>query len=295
MIGNPRANLGTRVGLTLGSIIASQLSAALAVPLLLSEGAIGGTAVRLGCAALLCALWARPDLWSFSAQQWRGAAALGLAVALMSVTFFLAVVRMPVGPAVTIDFLGPLSVAVAALRGIRRIALPLLAAGGIIAMTYGQGGLLFDPVGVLFAVASALGWAGYIVLTRHVGNLFSEQDGLCLALIVATLATLPAAFLLEPDIHATDRLLYLAALAVLWPFATFISEMIALRRLPLGLFSILMSLEPAFGTLAGYLVLDQTLSLRQLAGILTVIITSIVAILLSRDSAAAGQPAAEAG
>ncbi|WP_018268533.1 EamA family transporter [Methylosinus sp. LW4] len=279
-----RRNLVTGAGLAVGSMFVSQFAAAVSVPLLLSEGAISSTALRLGCAALFCIVWARPNFLSFGARQWRSAVALGFVVAVMAICFYVAATRIPIGAAMTIEFLGPLAVAALSLKGLRRVALPLLAVGGVVAMTYGHDGLLFDSVGVMLALAAACGWGGYIVLMRHVGGLFSEQEGLCVALIVSAILAWPVGMALEPDSHITSHILYVAGLALLWPFTSFAFEMMALRRMPLGPFSILMSLEPAFGALLGYVILDQKLSPRQIAGIIAVMIASIGAVVQSRDS-----------
>jgi inner membrane transporter RhtA len=278
-----RANLLTGVGLAVGSMFISQLGGAISVPLLLSEGTISGTALRLGCAALFCFLWARPNFLSFSSLQWRSAIVLGFFMAVMAICFYLAVARIPFGAAMTIEFSGPLVVAAMSLRGLPRIALPLLAVSGIAAMAFGHDGLLLAPSGVILSLAAACGWGGYIVLMRHVGGLFSEQEGLCVALIVSAILAWPIGMALEPGSHVAAQFWLVAGLALLWPFIPFVFEMMALRRMPLGPFSILMSLEPAFGALLGYTILHQALSLRQMAGVLAVMIASIGAVVLSRE------------
>lgn len=254
--------------MAVGSMFISQLGGAISVPLLISEGTISGTALRLGCAALFCLLWARPNFLSFSHLQWRSAIVLGFFMAVMAICFYLAVARIPFGVAMTIEFLGPLAVAAISLKGLPRFALPLLAIGGIAAMAFGQDGLLLAPAGVLLALAASCGWSGYIVFMRHVGGLFSEQEGLCVALIVSAVVAWPIGLVLEPDSHVAAQFWQVAGLALLWPFIPFVFEMMALRRMPLGPFSILMNLEPAFGALLGYTILHQALSLRQLAGVL---------------------------
>lgn len=105
-----RPNLVTGAGLAVGSMFVSQFAAAVSVPLLLSEGAISSTALRLGCAALFCIVWARPNFLSFGARQWRSAVALGFVVAVMAICFYVAATRIPIGAAMTIEFLGPLAV-----------------------------------------------------------------------------------------------------------------------------------------------------------------------------------------
>jgi inner membrane transporter RhtA len=270
----------TGPGLALGSMISSQLGIAVAVPLMLVHGSFGISALRLGFAALFCFAWVRPNFRRFDRRQWLGAFALGVAMALMTMCFFTAVRLIPMGPAITIDFLGPLGVAVLALRGWPRLVLPLAAALGVLAVSYGSHGKLLDPAGILFAAGAACGWAGYIVLMRHVGRLFSAQEGLCLSLITAASLALPAACFLEPPAHWLHQLPLVAGLAMLSPLLPFALEMAALRRMELGTFSIVMSLEPAFGALFGFLILGQALSVSQIGGVLTVMAASAGAVLL---------------
>jgi inner membrane transporter RhtA len=277
---NTPANPLTGPGLALSSMVCSQLGIAVAVPLMVAHGSFGISSLRMGFAALICAAWARPDVRRFDRRQWLGALALGAAMAFMTMCFFTAAKLIPLGPAITIDYLGPLGVAVLALRGWPRLVLPLLAAAGVLAVSIGNHGRLLDPAGILFAAASACGWAGYIVLMRHVGKLFSAQDGLCLSLITAAALALPAAWLLAPPADWLVGLPVVAGLAVLSPLLPFALEMAALRRLEIGRFSIIMSLEPAIGALLGYLILQQALSLRQIAGMLLVVTASAAAVLL---------------
>lgn len=263
-----------------GSMISSQLGIALAVPLMLVHGSFGVSAMRLGFAALFCFLWVRPNFLRYDRRQWLGAFALGVAMAVMTMCFFTAARLIPMGAAITIDFLGPLGLAVLALRGWPRLVLPLAAALGVLAVSYGNHGKLLDPAGILFALGAACGWAGYIVLMRHVGRLFTAQEGLCLSLIAAAVLALPVACYLEPPAHWLGQLYEIAGLAVLSPLLPFALEMAALRRMEMGIFSIVMSLEPAFGALFGFIILGQALSLQQIGGVLTVMAASAAAILL---------------
>jgi inner membrane transporter RhtA len=103
--------------LAMGSMIISQLGIAVCVPLMVAHGSFGISALRLGFAALFCLAWVRPNFRRFDRRQWIGAFALGVTMALMTMCFFTAAKLIPMGPAITIDFLGPLGVAVLALRG----------------------------------------------------------------------------------------------------------------------------------------------------------------------------------
>jgi inner membrane transporter RhtA len=266
--------------LATGSMISSQFGIAVAVPLMLVHGSFGISAMRLVFAALFCLAWVRPDFRRFDRRQWIGGLALGVAMGFMTMCFFTAVKLIPMGPAITIDFLGPLALSVLALRGWPRLILPLGAALGVLAVSYGSQGKLLDPAGILFSLGAACGWAGYIVLMRHVGRLFSAQDGLCLSLLTAAALALPAACLLEPPAGWIGNLPVVAGLAILSPLLPFALEMAALRRMEMGRFSIIMSLEPAFGALFGFLILGQALSLRQTGGVLLVMAASAGAVLL---------------
>ncbi len=269
--------------LALGSMLCAQLSAAIAVPLVISHGSFTVSALRLACAAVLSLVLVRPNVASFDRRQWRGAIALGVVIALMTSLYYATIARIPVGPAAAITLLGPLGVAAVSLKGPARFALPALAAGGVLAMTY-DGGWLLDPVGLVFGLSAALSWACYLIVTRHVGQLFSRQDGLCLSFIVAAAASMPVAAGLEPTEQWTPLLPAAAGLALLSPLLTFTLEMMALRRIRLGSFSILMCLEPAIGTLLGFALLGQSLSLRLSIGVLAVMLASAGAVMNSMRS-----------
>ena len=271
----------TGPGLAMGSMFSAQFGAALAVPLMVAQGSFGVSALRLACAAVLSLIFIRPNFRSFDLRQWRGAVALGLVMAAMTLCYFMAVTKIPVGPAITFDYLGPLSIAIMSLRGWPQVILPALATGGVLAMTYSNHGWLFAPAGILFALAGAVGWAGYIVLMRHVGQLFSDQDGLCLSFTIAAIVALPLTFIFEPSRHWLANLPAIAGLALLFPLIPFGLELVALRRMEMGTFSILMSLEPAIGALLGFCLLGQTLSLRQMSGVLAVMAASAGAVLMS--------------
>lgn len=265
----------------MGSMLSSQLGSAIAVPLMVAHGSFGISAMRLVCAACFTLVLVRPNFMAFNGRQWRGAIALGIVMAFMTMCYFTAIAKIPVGPAITIDFLGPLSIAILALRGWPRFLFPLLAGTGILTMTFGEHGWLFAPVGVLFALGAACGWAGYILLMRHVGQLFSEQEGLCLSFIVAAIAAMPVAIAYDPPEQWLHLIPAIAGLTVLSPLLPFMLEMMALRRMHMGTFSIFMSLEPAIGAILGFIVLNQTLLPRQLLGVLAVMAASTGAVILS--------------
>ncbi|CAM2195507.1 inner membrane transporter RhtA [Paraburkholderia kururiensis] len=272
--------------LATGSMISVQLGSALSEPLMAAHGSAAVTASRLVCAALVLLLLARPRLLRLTGAQWRAALALGTAMAGLTLCYFEAVLRIPLGAAATIGFLGPLAVAATALRGWPRFALPVLAGAGVLAMSTGSAHGPLDPAGMLLACGAALGWGAYIVLTRRVGQLFSQQEGLALSLAVAAVVALPVARTLDPAGLPAALWPSAAGLALLVPLLPYSLEMMALRRMNMGAFSVLMSLEPAIGAALGFVVLHERLSATQLLGMLAVMAASVAAVRLTAQGRA---------
>lgn len=282
------SNSETRAGLTAGVAVAAlmavgsmtsvQLGAALATPTLESFGPMGTTWLRLAWAALLLALITRPNLFSYSRAQWRGAILLGAAMAGMTLCYFQAVIRIPLGLATAIDFLGPLGVAAFGMRRAWHAVWPVLALAGVVLLVHDGSDWTVDPVGALFALGAACGWAAYIVLMKRVGQVFEGLQGLTMSLLVAALVATPWG-LAENGGHIPLPVLGITiGLAILVPLLPYALEMMALRRMPTRAFGILMSAEPALGTLIGFVVLGQALSPAQLAGIALVVIASLGAV-----------------
>jgi inner membrane transporter RhtA len=282
----------TGVGFAMCAMISAQLGAVISVPLMVSEGSFRITALRISCATAISVAWVRPNFRSYNRHQWKGAIALGIAMSLMIMCFFTSMSLIPAGAAAAIMFLGPVGVAVYSMKGWSRVALPGLAAFGVMAISLDSHGWLFSPIGALFALGGAAGWAAYIVFMRDIGRLFSAQDGLCLSLGIATIIALPVSYVLEPTGEWLAHLPAIAGLALLAPLIPFALEMMALRRIEMGTFSILMSLEPAVGTLLGLAILQQYLTLQQIAGVLAVMGASAGAVLLS-PKASQQTPASE--
>lgn len=191
----------------------------------------------------------------------------------MNLCFYQAIARIPLGVAVTIEFLGPLGVAIAGSRKGLDFAWAAMAAAGVALLSFSGGSV--TPTGLLFALGAAAGWASYIVLGQRVGRLVPGPDGLALALAVGGLALLPFGIA-----GAGTRLLDLRNLglglvvAILSSAIPFSLEFAALRRLSSQLFGILMSLEPAMGAAAGFFFLGQRLSLRDLIAVALVMVAS---------------------
>jgi inner membrane transporter RhtA len=253
-----------------------QLGAALSPTLFERAGVAGVTWLRLAIGAAVVLAWARPSLRGRSRRDLLGAAALGATSAAMTFSFMFAISLAPFGVVVTIEFLGPLAVAVSGARRAQDAIWILLAGAGVALLTLGPGtGGDVDPLGVLLAVSSGVFWAGYILLTRRVGRAWTGLDGLAVALAVSATLTAPAGLALGGARLAEPSLLAACAgLAVLLPVLPYSLEMAALRRVPAATFGVLMSLEPGLGALLGFVVLGQGLSAAGVTAVMMVVLAS---------------------
>jgi inner membrane transporter RhtA len=270
--------------LVLSAITSVQFGSALAATLFARLGPGGAVLLRLlSATVVVLALW-RPRLRGRPARELLLAGAFGLVLAGMNVTFYHAIHRIPLGIGVTIEFVGPLAVAVAGSR--RRIDLlwVALAGAGILALTRG-GAHGLDALGVVLALIAGGFWGAYILLNARVGQAFERGTGLALAMCVASLVTLPdglvegGAHLLEPRSLALGAAVGMLSSAIPYSF-----EIEALRRIAAPVFGVLMSLEPGMAAIAGLIVLGQGLGARAVVGIALVVVASIGA---SRQARAA--------
>lgn len=256
----------------LGAIASVQLGATIARHLFTFLGATGTVFLRVGFGALILLAIARPRPRRL-ARQWAAILLFGLTIAGMNFCFYQAIARIPLGIAVTVEFVGPLGVAIAGSRKALDFAWAAMAAGGVALLSFSGGNV--TALGVLFALGAAVGWASYILLGQRVGRLVPGPDGLALALTVAGIALMPLGVA-----AAGARLLDLGGLgvglvvAILSSAVPFSLEFAALRRLSSQVFGILMSLEPAMGAAAGFLFLSQRLLPRELLAIALVMVAS---------------------
>lgn len=256
--------------LVLGAVTSVQFGGALAKTLFDDLGPGGTVLLRVSFAAIvLCALW-RPRPRSHSPADLRLAAAFGLSLAGMNLAFYEALDRIPLGVAVTLEFVGPLGVAVAGSRRVLDWVWVALAAAGILLLADFTGGA--STAGILLALLAGSFWAAYILLAARAGRAFEGGSGLALAMVVAATVLVPVGvadgggMLLEPGPLALG-----AAVAMLSSAIPYSLELEALRRLPANVFGVLMSLEPAVAATAGFIVLGQVLGARDLVAIALVI------------------------
>jgi inner membrane transporter RhtA len=264
-----------------------QLGAAIAKGLFDSLGPGGTVFLRIVFAALLLLVLWRPRLHGYPRSGYLVAILFGLVLAGMNLSIYLSFDRIPLGVAVTIEFIGPLGVAVAGSRRPLDLLWVALAAAGILLLA--PLGVLgdtdLDPVGVAFAVLAGCLWAAYILLSARTGQAFPGGTGLVIAMCTGTIVLLPVGVanagpaLLDPKL-----LLAGFAIAVLSSAIPYSFEMAALRRLPPRVFGVLMSLDPAVAALMGFLVLGERLGLKSIAAVLLVTTAAAGASLFSNKN-----------
>lgn len=257
--------------LAVGAMLSVQLGSALSVDLIDTVGAAGTAWLRLTAGALVFLAIARPPLRSVRRADLPALLGLGVTSGLVTICFLAALDRIPLGTAVAVEFLGPLTVAAVRSHSNRALAWPGLALVGVLGLTEPWHGAV-DLGGVGFAALAAVGWAGYIVLTQQVGDRFTGISALSLTVPVAAV-TAAVAGVPQAAGHLTPGVLLAAAgLALLLPVLPYALEMLTLRRMTPTAFGTLMALEPAMGVLLGLLVLSQEPSGIQLAGIALVVL-----------------------
>jgi len=276
-------------------MITVQLGAALAKNLFGALGPAGVVFLRVGFAALALLVMWRP--WRALGRRGATTAAsgvtsapgsrrsaylavvlFGLVLALMNLTFYSSIARIPLGVAVTIEFVGPLGVAVAGSRRALDILWVVLAAGGIVLLApLGVlGATPLDPVGLLLALGAGVLWAMYILLSARVGRAFSGGASLAIAMAIGAVVLLPigvaqaGSALLDPSL-----LLLGAGVALLSSVIPYSLELVALRRMSTSAFGVFMSLEPAIAALVGWLVLREALELRAILALALVTTAAI--------------------
>jgi inner membrane transporter RhtA len=259
--------------LVLAAIVSLQFGAALAGTLFDRVDAAGVALLRMGFAAVvLLAVW-RPRPREHARGDLALAAVFGVCLGMMNLAIYESFDRIPLGIAVTIEFAGPLAVAILGSRRRLDLVWALLAATGILVLAEPGGDL--DPVGVACAFVAAACWALYIVVAARAGERFHGGEGLALAMVVAVLIPLvPGVTQGGTELLAPDILAIGFGVAVLSSAIPYTLEIESLRRLPKNVFGVLMSLEPAVAALAGFLVLSQGLGARQLLAIALVVAAS---------------------
>ena len=276
---SPTALAGRALGsvpptvLVLGGIFSAQLGSALAKHLFGAVGSFGAVALRLFFASAVLLLFWRPSL-RLDRTTWLVVIGYGVVLGSMNLCFYQSLARIPLGIAVTTEFLGPLAVALAGSRRWLDALWAVLAGSGVILLTEGGGEL--DLVGVLFALAAGTFWGLYILMGAALGRHTTEGDGLAIGMAIAALMTVPfgvaesGTAVLRPWVLLLG--LGVALLSSVLPYSL---DLEALRKIPPRVFGILMSLEPAVAAGIGLVVLGESLGWSQWLAVLCVVVASV--------------------
>ncbi len=288
--GGPRTAAVPPWGLALAAMLSVQLGSALSVHLISAVGPAGTAWLRLSAGALIFLALARPPLRAIRRHDVPALLGLGVTTGLVTIAFLAAIERIPLGTAVAVEFLGPLTVAAVRSHSTRALIWTGVAAAGVALLTQPwHGGI--NSAGIGFAGLAAIGWAAYILLTQRIGDRFAGTGALSLTVPIAA-ATAAIAGIPQASGHLTLGILAAAAgLAVLLPVLPFTFELLALRHMTPTAFGTLMAFEPAIGVLLGLLVLHQTPSATQVTGILLVVLAGTAAQRGGRRRAPITEPA----
>ena len=262
------------VVLVLIGILSVQLGAGIAKTLFDEASPTTLVWLRLLCSAVVLLLLARPRLRGRSRADWAVVVGFGLSLGLMNWSIYQAFARIPLGMAVTIEFAGPLLLAVLGSRRPRDLLWVALAGAGVLLLGLEPGGL--DLAGAAYALLAGACWAAYILLSRSTGARWEGLEGLATASLIAVVALAPLQLAgYAAELLSWHVMLLGALVGVLSSVIPYSCELIALRSLRPAVFGILMSLEPAAAALVGFLVLSETLSLPQWAALVCVVAASI--------------------
>ncbi len=277
------------IGLLAVAMVSIQGGAAVAAGLFSLAGPAGVTSLRLMFGTVMLALALRPWKARLDRDNWRPVVVYGVVLGLMNLMFYEALARIPLGVAVALEFTGPLALSALASRRGLDIFWVALAAAGLLLLTPWSGVEDLDPLGVVFALAAGACWAAYIVAGRKAGAAHGAR-ATALGCAVAALAVAPfgiaqaGAALLNPAVIGPALIVAILSTAI--PYTL---EMIVLGRMPMRVFGVLMSLEPAIAAMAGLAILHQRLGLQQIAAIIAVTAASAgVAVTAKRDQSSGG-------
>ena len=260
-----------------GSCISLQCGAAIATPLFAQFGPAFTTTARLLFAGIVLLALFRPRVWSWTRRQWRAVLLFGVAMAGMNGCFYASIDRIPLGIAVTIEFIGPLALAAVMSRRLQHVVWVVLAAAAIAVLGLdGTGdGRPLDLVGVLFALAAGAFWAGYILTGTRAGAVVPGHGGLAVAVLAGAVVVAPFGIGSAGTLVGSPAALVpLAAVALLSSVIPYTLEFATMRALDPRAFGVLLSLEPVIATLAGWMLLGQTVTWLHIAAMAAVVVAS---------------------
>lgn len=275
------------IGLLLIAMATIQSGASLAKELFPVVGAQGATALRLLFSSILLLALFKPWRSQWTIQSLRNILFYGIALGFMNLLYYLAIRTVPLGIAVALEFTGPLAVAIfSSRRAVDFVWIALAIVGLVLLMPAMDSNASLDPAGMAYALGAGACWAAYIIFGKKAGDDHGVQ-GAVLGVVVAALFVVPVGV-----VHAGAALLNWSlvpialGVAILSTAIPYTLEMVALTRMPARTFSILMSIEPVAGALAGFLFLSEVLTLTQWLAIVAIIIASVGTTLTSKKEPA---------
>lgn len=256
------------------AIISVQCGAAIAKSLFPAIGAAGTASLRIGISAIILLIAYRPNLKAITPKQWKIVVPYGLSLGAMNLIFYLAIERIPIGLAVTLEFIGPLLLAIIGSRRLIDYCWVLLAAAGIALIAPWTNNNV-NTLGVLFALLAGGFWAAYIILGGKISQIMNGGQAVSTGMLFAAILILPFGFYENGLANLTPKFFGMGvALALLSSAIPFTLEMKALGQLPPRTFSILMSLEPAAASIFAFIFLQEHLSFYEILAVICVIIAS---------------------
>ncbi|TVT10038.1 EamA family transporter [Amycolatopsis bartoniae] len=259
----------------LASSVSNQAGAALGAMAFPAIGPVGVVAVRQFVTALVLTPIVRPRLRGLRGDQWRPILGLVLVFSVMNLSLYTAVERIGLGLAVTLEFLGPLTVAIASSRRALDIACAVLAGAGVVVLT--DPGPTSDVVGIALALLAALAWGSYVLLNRTLGQRLPGLQGTAVAGLVTSAAWAPIAVVWFAFHTPTAAAMALAvACGLLSSIVPYVTDLLALRRVPAQMFGTFTSVNPVWAALAGWLLLHQALHLDEWIGIGLIVVSNVV-------------------
>lgn len=265
----------TGIGLMLMSSASSQTGAALGALAFPVMGPVGVVAIRQLVAALVLLPAVRPRFRGLTRSQWLPIFGLTLVFSVMNLTLYAAVERIGLGLAVTLEFLGPLTVAILSSRRAVDIACSALAAVGVVVLT--NPGPSTDLIGIGLALIAAVAWGAYILLNRSIGNRLPGLQGTALTSALTAGLWLPVAiFWFSAHPPTLSGMLLAVACGVFASIIPYVADVAALRRIPASVFGIFTSINPVWAALAGWLVLGQALAINEWLGVGLIVLSSAI-------------------
>ncbi|WP_208322614.1 EamA family transporter [Salinibacterium sp. ZJ454] len=262
--------------LAVAAIVSVQFGSASARTLFDETGALGAATLRLVFGSLILLALVRPRVRSWDRRTWITVAALGLALAGMNCFIYLAIDEIPIGIAVTVEFLGPLAVALSQVRKFTDAAWALLAFAGVLMLGFEATSTL-SWVGLLFAAVAAVFWAAYILASSRLGTGGGGLDTLAVAMVVAAIVATPfgAASAVSAAIGNPSVLIFFVGVALATSALPYTLEFVALGRMPTRVFGVLSSLGPAVAAIAGLVILGEQLGWLQILALVLVSVASL--------------------